>query len=292
MSALNTNRKNWRIFCALAVTGPLMLPTAGHAGGGATGNNLPRFFNQQERSQFPSLGDITRVRFLTTVDFPPFNSLDPAGRLTGFNIDLAGLICSQLSIANLCQIEAVPWNELEQRLEQGDGEAIIAGLTPQAATRQKFLFTRVYLRLPARFLTTRRNPLPSTSAAAVAGKKIGVVENSLHARLLQTYFPDSRPIPFKDAQTMLAALRADEIDAIFADSLTLIKWQHQPENTDCCMLAEGAFMTPQSEAGSLAIAVSAKHAPLRAAFDNALQALERSGAIEELYLRYFPTSLY
>lgn len=252
---------------------------------------VPRFYNQQERTQFPSLGDLTRIRFLTTVDFPPFNSLDPQGRLTGFNIDLVNLICGQLAVKNICQIEAVPWNELEPRLAAGNAEAIIAGLTPQVQNRTQILFSRPYMRLPARFVTSAHNP-PAITEQGLRGKRIAVLGNTLHADLIAAYFPSAQIQSFNTQDDMFAALRDGHADALFGDGLSLIRAMQQPENAKCCLLTEGAFLAPGQEAGNLSIAVNPRNAALLAAIDNAIQALERRGAVEELYLRYFPTSLY
>ena len=50
--------------------------------------DLPILFDTRERIAKPDLSGIVRLRFLTTVDFPPFNFIDQTGKLAGFHVDL------------------------------------------------------------------------------------------------------------------------------------------------------------------------------------------------------------
>ena len=64
----------------------------------AMADAFPLLWDSRERMPKPDLSDLPRIRFLTTVDFPPFNNLDQNGRLMGFNIDLANAICRELAL--------------------------------------------------------------------------------------------------------------------------------------------------------------------------------------------------
>jgi len=100
-------------------------------------------FDAKERLARPDLSTIVRVRILTSVDFPPFNFADQTGRLAGFNVDLAREICAELKIEAKCQIQALPFGELEKALEGGAGEAVMAGIaaTPERRSAVHLLTT-------------------------------------------------------------------------------------------------------------------------------------------------------
>ena len=83
---------------------------------------IPNFWDLKERIVRPSLDGLQRLRFLTTLDFPPFSYLDASGRLTGFHVDLARRVCAELDLGAACQIQALPFAELEETLARGDGE--------------------------------------------------------------------------------------------------------------------------------------------------------------------------
>ncbi|GLU27756.1 MULTISPECIES: transporter substrate-binding domain-containing protein [unclassified Brucella] len=252
----------------------------------------PDFFNQKERLALPSLQGLNRLRFVTTLDFPPFNALNEAGQLSGYNIDLAKALCSQMGLSDICQIEAVPWNELEAKLESGEAEAIIAGLSVNAQSRQKFVFTRAYMRFPARFITKKANSFSEPAAISTRGKDIGVVAGSAHEQLLKAYFPQAVAKPFPDRAALLASLQKGEITAAFDDGMSLSFWLESDQAHDCCVFTDGPYLAPQYLGSGLTIAVAQKNAALAIAFNSALQSLQQQGKLTELYLRYFPTSFY
>ena len=117
--------------------------------------DLPILFDTRERIARPDLSGIVRLRFLTTVDFPPFNFIDQTGKLAGFHVDLVREICRELALTDKCQIQAVTFPELEKALVDGNGEAVAAGIAVSADLRQRFAFSRPFMRLPARFSRMR-----------------------------------------------------------------------------------------------------------------------------------------
>lgn len=252
----------------------------------------PSFINQKERLPLPSLQALNRLRFLTTVDFPPFNMLGDQGQLSGYNVDLAKALCRQLGVDDVCQIEAVPWNELEERLLSGQAEAIIAGWKSTDENRDQFAFSRSYMRLPARFATTNAGTFNDDAVTATKGKGVGVVAGSAHEQLLKSYFPQAIAKSYPDASLMFADLKSGKVSAVFHDGMSLSMWLNSPEGHACCSFTAGAYLAPQYLGSGLSIAVAQKNAPLASAFNNALQALQQKGTLTELYLRYFPNSFY
>lgn len=252
----------------------------------------PSFINQKERLPLPSLQALNRLRFLTTVDFPPFNMLGDQGQLSGYNVDLAKALCRQLGVDDVCQIEAVPWNELEERLLSGQAEAIIAGWKPTDENRGQFAFSRSYMRLPARFATTNAGAFNDDAITATKGKSVGVIAGSAHEQLLKSYFPQAIAKSYLDASLMLADLKSGKVSAVFHDGMSLSMWLNSPEGHTCCSFTADAYLAPQYLGSGLSIAVAQKNAPLASAFNNALQALQQKGTLTELYLRYFPNSFY
>lgn len=252
----------------------------------------PFFMSQRERLPLPSLQALNRLRFITTVDFPPFNMLGDQGQLSGYNVDLAKALCHQLGVDDICQIEAVPWNELEERLLSGQAEAIIAGWRPTEANREQFVFSRSYMRLPARFATTNAGAFSDNAVMATKDKIVGVIAGTAHEQLLKSYFPQVIAKPYPDESLMLADLKSGKVSAVFHDGMSLSIWLDSPEGHSCCTFAAGPYLAPQYLGSGLSIAVAQQNIPLVDAFNNALQALQQKGTLTELYLRYFPNSFY
>ena len=278
-------RLAYLLFCAGIALG--LLPPAA-----ASGLSIPNYWDEKERLPKPDLSGVERVRFLTTIDFPPFNYLDAENRLTGFHIELVRAICRELDIVNRCQIQALPWEELDAAIDARQGEALIAGTAIDAATRERYAFSRPYLRFPARFATRKATRLAEPMHRAVAGKRIGVLTGSVHEAMLRTYFPAARPVTFSRPAWLYENLRDGKIDGIFGDGMRLSFWLAGPESDNCCHLAGGPYIAPEFLGAGLAIAVPRDNAALVQAFDYALREISVKGVFAELYLKYFPISFY
>lgn len=253
---------------------------------------VPNYIDPRERISAPDISDRTRIRFLTTVDFPPFNFLDQSQKLAGFNVDLARAICEILGVVDKCQIQALPWSELDAALLNGQGEALIAGVAKTAGSKAKYLFSRPYLELPARFVVPKRTADNSDVAANLNGKRVGVISGSAHEAMLRSWFPDIRAVPFSQLNWAHQSLRDGKIEGIFGDGVQLSFWLQSPASQDCCRFLGGPYLSPVFLGEGLTIAVSPANRELVAAFDNALSQLNRNGRFAELYLRWFPGGLY
>lgn len=258
----------------------------------AAGPLPPMLWDAHERLAKPDLSALPRLRFLTGTDFPPFNFLDRDGRLSGFHVDLARSICAELALTDRCQIQALPWEELDAALERGDGEAILAGIavTPQA--RLKYAFSRSYLQFPARFAMPKAKALAEPLYEGLKGKRVGVLSGSAHQRMLADYFGMAVAVGYDRPEELYADLKAGKIDAAFGDGMRLAFWLAGPEAQDCCRFAGGPYLAPEYLGTGLAIAAKHDNAKLAEAFDYALQQISVEGRFAELYLRYFPMSFY
>ncbi len=251
--------------------------------------DYPLLWDPQERIAKPPLSDQTRLRFLTTVDFPPFNHQDQSGRLSGFHVDLATAICRELELLERCQIQAIEWNQLVPAIEQRQGEAIIAGLVPGAGTAGKLTFTRSYFPFPARLAVRGANAIDEK---AVSGKRVGVLERSGHDTMLGVFLPLAKPVRYSREDWMLADLKEGKLDAVFSDGMRLSFWLAGASSEGCCGFAGGAYFSPELLGNGLRIATSAQSPELAGAIDYALKQLSLKGTLNELYLRYFPKDFF
>ncbi len=271
-----------------------MLAAARIPGGPAYGAEpqVPVLWDARERLPKPDLSGLQRLRFLTTTDFPPFNFLDRDGRLSGFHVDLARAVCARLQIAEKCQIQAMPWAELDDALQRDEGEAILAGVAITAEARAKYAFSRAYLQFPARFVMPKASAVTEPLVAKLKGKRVGVVAGSAHESMLRAYFGGFQVVPYPKPEELYAALRSGGVDAAFGDGMRFSFWLTGLDAGGCCRFAGGPYLAPEYLGTGLAIAVRADDAALAAAFDYALQEISRDGTFAELYLRYFPVSFY
>ncbi|EKF20144.1 transporter substrate-binding domain-containing protein [Nitratireductor pacificus] len=281
-----------RFLMAFAISA--FLCGAGHAAqfSASPANQAPGFGAPQQRLSKPDLATLPRLRFLTTADFFPFNYLDATGILSGFHVDLARKICAELDLTERCQIQALPWSEVQPALANKQGEAIIAGIAVTAENRDRYLFSQTYMRFPARLVTRRSAMLTEPLVGTLAGKRVGVMAGTAHETLLRALFPQARAVTYTRANWLREDLKAGKIDALFGDGMRLSFWLAGKDAADCCAFAGGPYLAAGYLGQGLSIAVPQGQPALAEAIDFALTQIEASGAFAELYLRYFPVSFY
>ncbi|MBN8997276.1 MAG: transporter substrate-binding domain-containing protein [Rhizobiales bacterium] len=251
---------------------------------------IPNFWDPKRRVERPPAGAVQAIRFVTTDDYPPFNFLDTTGHLTGFNIDLARAICAELAIP--CTIQARPWSDLAAAVENKNADAIIAGIAITADARAKLDFSDVYLRSPARFVVRRGAAPPDITPAGLTGRTVAVVERTAHAAYLAAFFPKAVAKAYPNADAARAALKAGEAEALFGDGVQSSFWLQSEAAGNCCAFAGGAYLEPHFFGNGMAIAVPPDAGDLRRALNAAMESIHDKGVYAELYLRYFPVSLY
>jgi polar amino acid transport system substrate-binding protein len=118
---------------------------------------VPGFWDPRRRPERPDLSRISVIRFLTEVDYPPFNFAGPDGNPQGFNVDLARMMCEELKLG--CTIQMRRFETLVAALNANQGDAAIASIAATTAMRAKVDFTDPYYRTPARFVARRDSPI-------------------------------------------------------------------------------------------------------------------------------------
>ncbi|MCF6322339.1 MAG: transporter substrate-binding domain-containing protein [Rhizobiaceae bacterium] len=266
--------------------------TAGIAQVPSAAVNIPNFRDPNVRLVKPEGMNITRLRFLTTTDFPPFNFIDRDKLLSGFHVELARQICNELEILGLCQIQAVPWNELDQAMESGEGEAIIAGLEMSYETKKKYDFSLPFLQIPARFTALRGSDLAEPMARSLFKKKTALVKGSAHARYFKAVFEGRKYIEYESLAEAKKALQDKTVDTLFTDAVSLVFWLPSNAAGNCCKLVGGPYISREYFGNGLSVAVTRGNPKLVDAINFALGRINDNGKFGELYLRYFPLGLF
>lgn len=265
----------------------LFMLTALLFAGSAQAQNLPFHFDPSARDEAPDLSAVPTIRFLTTNDFPPFNYRSSGGEVVGFNVDLARAICDILDIA--CTLQAWPWDQAADALADNQGDALIAGMSITAENAERFDFSLTYMMLPGRFVT-RKADIASFNTQNLAGRIVATRRGSAQSDFIKTYVPGARVASYENEIAALEAVAAGDADAYFGDAMRASFWLN--ENPQCCNFAGDAYFRSDLFGSGLAVAFPADHNAVHRAVNWALVRLKRNGALDELYLRWFPVSFY
>jgi len=249
---------------------------------------VPGFWDPRRRPERPDTSRLTVIRFLTEVDYPPFNYAGPDGNPTGFNVDLARAICDELQIS--CTIQMRRFDTLVPALAENRGDALIASISVTPDTRKILDFSDPYYRVPARFVTRRDAALATLRPEMLEGKKVAVVAGSVHEADLKELFTEVALRPYPTPEAAREALRKSEVDMHFGDAISLSFWINGTDSAACCAFSGGPFFDSHFFGEGVGVAVRRGNETLRAAFNWALFRLWEKGRFTDLWLRYFPIS--
>jgi polar amino acid transport system substrate-binding protein len=262
--------------------------THGQPAGAEPPVRVPGFWDPRRRPEKPDLSRISVIRFLTEVDYPPFNYAGADGNPQGFNIDLARLLCEELKLP--CTIQMRRFETLIPALNANQGDAAIASIAATPDLRAKVDFTDPYYRTPARFVAKRDSPIEDPLPERLEGKKVAVVAGTAHEAYLKALFTEVELRPYPNADASRAALRRGEVDLLFGDAISLAFWLNGTDSENCCAFRGGPYTDNRYFGEGIGIAVRKGNDTIRLALNWALFRVWEQGRFTDLWLRYFPIS--
>lgn len=229
-----------------------------------------------------------KLRIATEGAYPPFNYLDEHGELAGFDVDIAKALCR--AMAAECEFVVVPWDGIIDGLEAGRYDVVVASMsyTPERARRVEF--TERYYRTTSSFVARRGSNL-DVSPAGLRGKAVATQRATVHADYLAATYGASitlqTPDTLDDAFDLLAA---GKVDTVLCNSLAALGFLRSPGGGGYAYIGEP--LTDKNLASTANIALRKGNAPLRDAFNKALESIRLSGEYDQINQKYFPFNIY
>lgn len=254
----------------------------------ATAHAVPGFWDPRRRPERPDMSRLTMIRFLTEIDYPPFNFTGADGNPAGFNVDLARALCDEIKIT--CTVQMRKFETLLDALASHRGDAIIASLAVTPQTRTKLDFTDPYYRTPARFVARKDAVMREMRPEYLEGRKVGAVAGSAHEAYLKAMFTDAELHSYPNAEALRSALKRGEVDFIFGDAISLAFWINGTDSENCCAFSGAPFLESRYFGEGVGIAVRKGNDTLRQALNWALFRVWEKGQYTDLWLRYFSVS--
>jgi polar amino acid transport system substrate-binding protein len=278
----------FQIALALIVALPPLPPTP--AAAQAPTASAPGFWDPRRRPERPDLGRLNLIRFMTEVDYPPFDFAGPDGNPTGFNVDLARALCEELHVT--CTVQMRRFDTLFDALNDNRGDAAIASISVTPESRTRADFSDPYYRPVARFAARRDAKLDDVRPERIEGKKIAVMAGTAHEQYLKTLFTEAEVRPYRTAEAAREALRRGEVDLLFGDGFALAFWLNGTDSAGCCAFVGGPFVESRYFGEGIGVAVKRGNDTLRQAINWAMFRLWEKGRFTDLWLRYFPINPY
>jgi polar amino acid transport system substrate-binding protein len=227
---------------------------------------------------------------LADEDFAPWSFVDAQGNFKGIAVELAQQACAEVLMT--CDVRPLAFAKLQTAVRSGEAQGIVAGPKLEAGTAEEFAVTRPFFQTLGRFAVRTGSPLSAPDIRTLAGRRIGFLANSAHARFLEAHYARSALMPFETNGVMLEALRTGQVDAIFGDAVQVSFWLGGKASRGCCAFLGKAFVDRATFTRSMMFMLKKDDPKLRQKLDDALDRLEANGATAEIFSRYIPTSVW
>ena len=236
--------------------------------------------------------DQPEIRIGTDGGYLPWSSMTPAGELTGFDIELAKLVCERMQ--RKCRFTAQPWEGQIPALEQGKYDILVGGISITAERKKRLAFTQSYGNLPINFAAAKSAGLNGKASwadlrQALVGKTIGVQSGTQSQRFMENELEGDVTVRLYDNQDSLNLdLLAGRLDAALAGRSPWIALTRTTQGQDIEILSPNLDFQQFNYLGVGVGGLMRKDADeLRAAWDKALCALKTEGEVKRISEAWF-----
>jgi polar amino acid transport system substrate-binding protein len=214
------------------------------------------------------MGLADTVRMGTEGAYAPWNFVNDAGEIDGFERELGDELCKRASLT--CEWVKNDWDSIIPNLVSGNYDTIIAGMSITDERDEVIDFTQAYTPPdPSAYLAMSADVDP---AGAVVAAQAATIQANFVAQNGWTL------IEFATPEETVAAVKNGEADAVLADKSFL----------DTMVGQDGLVMLDRMEAigGGVGMGIRESDGELRGKFDAAIQSMKDDGSLNELIAKW------
>jgi arginine/ornithine transport system substrate-binding protein len=229
-----------------------------------------------------TVGIAQNLRIGVEGNYPPFSMIAPDGKLSGFDIDIANALCTEMKAT--CTLVQQEWDGMIPALNAKKFDLIVASMTITDERKKAVDFSNPYYDVPSRWVA-KAGAFTEATAASLKGKKIIVLRNSPRAKFVQDNFKDSEILLVAketDVYLELAAGRGDiAVGSSVVSSEAFLK---KPEGRGFAQVSQTFTI---GTGGGVGIALRKSEEPLRDRINAALATIRSNGVYDGLAKKYF-----
>ena len=233
--------------------------------------------------------DKRHVKIGTEGAYPPFNSIDPNGKLVGFDIDIANALCDAANFE--CEFVVQDWDGIIPGLIAKKYDAIIASMSITDERRKVVDFTDKYYNTPAKFVAAKGAGF-DISPEGLAGKVVGVQRATIHENFLRGEFPEVEVRAYATQDEANADLVSGRLDLVIADSVALDEGFLKTDAGSCCEFVGPDYTDPKFFGEGAGIAIRKGEPDLVSSFNAALKKIRDDGTYKKINDKYFKFDVY
>ena len=224
-----------------------------------------------------------KIRMGTEGAYPPFNQIDPSGKLTGFDVDIGNALCEQMKAD--CTWVTQDWDGIIPGLLAKKYDTIIASMSITDERKEAVDFTERYYSNSLRYVGKKGSGLDINM---LKGKSVGAQRATIAGQYLEDNMADKVDIKLYDTQqNAYTDLAAGRTDAILADMLVNYEWLQSDAGKGFEFFGESF-----NRSDIIGIALRKGDDDLRKKLNAAIKAIIANGTYAKINAKYFPFSIY
>jgi len=224
-----------------------------------------------------------KVRMGTEGAYPPFNQIDPSGKLIGFDVDVGNALCERMKVE--CVWVTQDWDGIIPGLLAKKYDTIVASMSITEERKQAVDFTERYYSNSLRYIARKDSNLDVDN---LKGKTVGAQRATIAAIYLEDHMRGVVDIKVYDTQeNAYIDLAAGRLDAVLGDMLVNYEWLQSDAGKDFDFFGE-AF----NRSDEIGIAVRKGEDTLRQRLNEAIKAIREDGTYAKINTKYFPFDIY
>ena len=212
------------------------------------------------------------VRLGTEGAYEPWNFVNDAGELDGFEIELGNELCKRAGLS--CEFVKNDWDSIIPNLKAGNYDAIIAGMSVTAERQQVIDFTSEYYPPDLSYYVGLKGASTSARNGVVAAQTA-----TIHAGYVAN--SNATLVEFSTPEETIAAVRNGEADVVLADGSYLNPIVDE-SNGELVRVGNGVAI-----GGGVAMGIRKSDGNLKTKFNSAIASVKADGTLNKLLKRWF-----
>lgn len=230
-----------------------------------------------------------KIRIGTEGAYPPFNFVDSAGQVQGFEVDLGNAMCKVMKVD--CEWVVQDWDGIIPGLQSKKYDAIIASLYITDERKEKIDFSNKYYQTPARFVA-RKGAGIEISDAGLKGKVVGLQRATSFERYMNAEHPGVELRLYATQDEVNLDMSAGRIDLVLADTLALLEgFLKKPVGKDFEFIGP-SLSDPRYFGYGAGVAVRKGSGDLVERFNAAIAQIRADGTYETIRKKWFDVDIW
>ncbi|MGI4799061.1 MAG: transporter substrate-binding domain-containing protein [Janthinobacterium lividum] len=229
----------------------------------------------------------TTVRIGMDATFAPFESVDPQGKIVGFEVDYANALCAKMNVK--CTFQNQDWDGIIPALLGNKYDAVMSSMNLTPVRAKRVLFSAVYYATPPVWVTTKDNTNNDISPAALKGKLLGTQSSTTYANYFEANYKGFEIKLYPGGDEPLADLANGRLDYVVLDRLVTEKFMEK--NPACCRIISEIPRDAEIFGPGVAVAMRPDDTDLKTKFDAAIKEAAADGTFDKLQKQYFKVDI-